>query len=80
MKRDPKVVQDELEAGRRHLECCRRLYEKEALEGRFFTQEHPHDAGSWTEEYVKKLMMLDGRGVAVVDIFAYVMRVDACPV
>ena len=79
-KRDPVIVQAELEAGRVHLAFSMRLYMMQIEAGRFFVHEHPHDAASWSGEVVMKVASIPGAETAVVDMCAYGMRVDTGPV
>ena len=43
-KRDPKVVEGELAAGRAHMKFCFEMYELQRKNGRFFAHEHPSTA------------------------------------
>ena len=79
-KRDPAVVQAEIEAGRAHLEFCAKMYAIQVDAGRFFVHEHPHDAASWAEDCVKWIMALTDVETATVDMCVYGMRVDTGPV
>ena len=79
-KRDPAIVQAELDAGRVHLEFCMRLYAIQVDAARFFVHEHPQDAASWAEDSVKEVMALAGVNMATVDMCVYGMRVDTGPV
>ena len=55
-RRDPKIVEAEKRAGRRHLEWCVHLYRKQIERGAYFLHEHPAFATSWKEPAVIKLL------------------------
>ena len=78
-KRDPAIVKAEIDAGRAHLEFCVKLYRMQVKEGRFFVHEHPHDAASWAEDCIVKILAMDGVDTAKVDMCALGMRVDTGP-
>ena len=65
LRRDPHVVQRELDKARMHLEFVVGLYNEQLEQGRFFLHEHPQYAGSWYEECVRAL--LDHPGVERVE-------------
>ena len=46
-KRDPRIVKEELAAGRAHLKVCCAEYTRQHKAGRYFVHEHPHSASSW---------------------------------
>ena len=69
----------EILAGQTHLECCICIYEAQIRVGRLFVHEHPHDAASWAEACVARILALDGVETAVVDMCAYGMIVDLGP-
>ena len=75
-KRDPKIVERELEDGRRHLKFCTRLYVLQLQNGRFFVHEHPSGASSWREPCMMELAGQDGVDSVVVDMCAFGMEVD----
>ena len=79
-KRDPAVVEEELQAGRVHLEFCMKLYAIQVEQGRFVIHEHPHDAESWLEKSVVKVAAMEEVNIVVVDMCAYGMKVDTGPV
>ena len=76
MKRDPKVVEAEMEAARVHLRCCMRLYALQVREGRFFVHEHPAEASSWEEQCVAEIAAMDDVGMVMLDMCAFGMRVE----
>ena len=59
-ERDPRVIEKEKEAGRRHLEWCCRLYAKQISMGVYFLHEHPAMATSWKEPCVERLLTQEG--------------------
>ena len=54
-KANAEVMQAKLDDAREHLEYCCQQYEKRIHAGRYFLHEHPHLAGSWDEECIKRL-------------------------
>ena len=76
-KRDPKIVEKELEDGRRHLKICTQLCLIQLQSGRFFVHEHPVGATSWKEPCMTELMGQPGVDTVVVDMCAFGMRVDS---
>ena len=45
-----------IEEGRRHLELCCKLYRMQFEKGLYVLHEHPENASSWSEPYVKALL------------------------
>ena len=56
----PEEVQKRMEYGRRHLECCAKLYAMQWRAGRYFLHEHPEGAPPWQERCIVKLLKKDG--------------------
>ena len=48
------------EYGKRHLEFCAELYQEQINNKLYFLHEHPHEASSWKEECIQKLLEQEG--------------------
>ena len=59
-KRDPTIVEAEIEKARVHLRWCCRLYQKQIDRGGYFLHEHPRLATSWHEPEIKKILEQGG--------------------
>ena len=55
-KVDPKVREQRLKEGKKHLRTAVRAYWKQMNEGRYFVHEHPKGAKSWEEKCMRDLM------------------------
>ena len=67
-KRDPKIVERELEEGKEHIRFCIEIYILQIEGRRCFVHEHPSGATSWNMKEMIGLMMSQGVGVATVDM------------
>ena len=59
-KRDPSIVQQEIDIGKRHLRIACKAYRQQYDSGRYFLHEHPAGASSWTEPIVANIASLEG--------------------
>ena len=66
-KRDPAVVQAEIEKARVHLSWCCRLYQKQIDRGGYFLHEHPRLATSWREPEIENVLEREGVSKVVAD-------------
>ena len=64
-RRDPKVIERELEEGRTYLRFMMSLYREQVMHGRYFLHEHPATASSWAEREVQALVCAPGVHVAL---------------
>ena len=67
-KRDPRIVEKELEAGKEHIRFCIEVYILQIEGRRCFVHEHRAGATSWQMKEMVGLMMSEGVGVVTVDM------------
>ena len=72
-RRDPKVVEKEIEEARGHVRFCRELYLMQAESGRFFVHEHPAGASSWTMKEMVELATKKGVDIVTFDMCCFGM-------
>ena len=72
-KRDPKVVEKELQEAKEHMKFCMELYLIQLKGGRCFIHEHPAGATSWNMAETVELMMRPDVGMATFDMCQYGM-------
>ena len=65
-KRDPKVVEGKLAAGRAHMKFCFEMYELQRKN--FFEHEHPSTATSWSLPFVLEMLLRDDVNLVEVDM------------
>ena len=53
-------VDARLAYGRKHLECCAKLYALQWIAGRYFLHGHPAEATSWQEDCIKNILKKEG--------------------
>ena len=73
-KRDPKVVEEELAAGRAHMNFCFEMYELQRKSGRFFAHEHPSTATSWSLPVVLEMLLKEDVDLVEVDMCDFGMK------
>ena len=74
-KRDPKVVEKEMNEARGHMLFCIELYKMQIRAGRYFIHEHPEGASSWHMRETIELLMDQDVGIAQFDMCQYGMTV-----
>ena len=72
-RRDPRIVAEELERGKRHISFCIRIYELQHKNNRFVVQEHADLAKSWDMPEMIRLLAKDGVEVERIDMCAFGM-------
>ena len=66
-KRDPAIVEKEMQKAMVHIAFCCELYEYQVSRGRYFLHEHPASATSWRTDEIKRIMNLEGVSKVVAD-------------
>ena len=61
-RRDPRVIQDEIDRARIHLAWCCKLYRSQVERGAYFLHEHPKLATSWMEPCIRGVLAIKGVG------------------
>ena len=59
-RRERKIIEHELIAGRLHLQWCCHLYRKQLARGAYFLHEHPAGPPSWTGPCVLQVLVMKG--------------------
>ena len=72
-KRDPRVMRQELEAGKRHIRFCLELYGMQIDEKRHFVHEHPEKSRAWQMPEVQAMMLRPEVGSTIVHMCAFGM-------
>lgn len=72
-RRDPKVVQKEVDEAKRHVRFCIELYKIQVRSGRFFVHEHPATAKSWEMAEMVELGAERGVGIVTFDMCCFGM-------
>ena len=66
-KRDPKMVEAEIQKARVHLNRYYRLYQKQIDQGGYLLQEHPRLPTPWHEPEIEKILKQEGVSKAIAD-------------
>ena len=65
-----------MQAARKHFKFCMRIYQYQIDGGRYFLHEHPAQAKSWKEPYVKKIMDMQDVVISRLDQCRYGQWID----
>ena len=76
-KRDPKVVQKEVQAAEEHMRFCVKLYLMQIRSRRYFVHEHPAGATSWKMKEMVELAMERGVDVVTFDMCCFGMVAES---
>ena len=68
-KRNPAVVEAEVEKAQVHFNWCCRLYQKHIDRGGYFLHEHPRLATSWHEPEIEKVLKREQISKAIANQF-----------
>ena len=73
-RRDPKVIEKEMDEARGHMQFCIELYRMQLSAGRYFIHEHPEGASSWHMRETIELLMEQDVGIATFDMCQFGMK------